>query len=219
MNIIRPCFTHILLTICGILVGCSTSFAQKQRFTPEHEFRLGIGALPLFADIFELDYDYDYYIYTPSDKYDELLKYNGNTRSTGSITAGYTCRFTRLIALGASASYSGIYRNTYDASNSKKLATTRLDYFMLTPMVRLSWLNRKNVRLYSQAGLGMGIVLHEDQRLLPHQVSRSTTFVSMQMTFIGVTVGRKLFGFSEVGVGSQGTFIIGIGYRFNSKSR
>lgn len=220
MNLLRRVYPFALIFTCYALGLSTVSFAQKSRFVPEHDFRLGIGAYPGFADAFELDRDYDYWARTsPSEMYDDRLTYMGEERVTGSITASYSFRFTKLLSLGASFSYAGQSRNHYNLSDDTKAASTRLDRFMLTPMVRLSWMNRSNVRLYSQAGLGLGYVLQHDDRLPSSSLSRSTAFVSMQMTFIGLSVGRKFFGFTELGCGTQGVLIAGIGYRFNSKNK
>lgn len=40
------------------------------------------------------------------------------------------------------------------------------------------------------------------------------TYLSIQMTMFGVSVGRRLYGFAEVAVGSIGCLNAGIGYRF-----
>ena len=82
----------------------------------------------------------------------------------------------------------------------------------LTPMLtaRFSWLNRKLVRLYSSVGAGLAVSLMDvSYREYPE------TYLSLQVTPVGISVGKKLFGFFELGVGTiyvGGCF--GLGYRF-----
>ena len=86
---------------------------------------------------------------------------------------------------------------------------------MFVPTVRFSYLNRRNVRLYSSVGIGYGLCLErtKDSNGALTQ-SYKSAFVPVQFTPIGVSVGRRLYGFAELTVGSMANLSAGIGFRF-----
>lgn len=83
------------------------------------------------------------------------------------------------------------------------------------PVVRFTWLNRRWVRMYTSLGLGATFATGVD-----YETERfNDDLFAFQFTPIGISVGRSLFGFAEVGVGAQGALMMGVGYKFKPKNK
>ena len=75
------------------------------------------------------------------------------------------------------------------------------------PQLRFYYLNREKVRLYS--GFGIGFSLDTFRR---HEVK---VHPAVDLTLFGLTFGKRVFGFAELGGGSShGIIKAGIGYNF-----
>ena len=70
--------------------------------------------------------------------------------------------------------------------------------------------------MYSQVSLGVVIKTNNTIKN-NHKTTYSNANISGHIAFLGISVGKKIFGFLETGVGSQGAIILGVGYRFNDK--
>jgi hypothetical protein len=209
------------LTLLIALSLCQLAVAQRRSFTPEHEFRLGIGAYPLAESI---DYSFNYsdsynHEYSGNNPYESKQNYHGASIFTGSISAGYTYNILRWLAIGSTLTYAGDFQKRYDRISNEEKGTNRTNRLYLTPMVRFNYLNRPIVRLYSQMGVGISYV-HTKQHFGENPYSSSDCGLSAHVTFFGISVGRQLFGFAELlSVGVQGSFVVGMGYKFNAKKR
>lgn len=86
---------------------------------------------------------------------------------------------------------------------------------MLVPTVRFTYLNRPIVRLYSSIGVGVGFCRERTRNVDGHiEANRNEHFCPAEVTILGVSVGRRLFGFAELSTGSMGVCSAGIGYKF-----
>ena len=76
----------------------------------------------------------------------------------------------------------------------------------LLPQAQFNWLNTKNVRLYSSAGLGLAFGGYDKEFQL---------YPAAQLSPLGITAGQKVFFFAEQSFGTAyfgGK--LGVGYRF-----
>lgn len=208
-------FISILLVFLFFVPAFSR---EKKELPPydlkRHEFALS-GAVYPGRYAFGYDFDfipgkmYSQYYSSVAAQYRDAETYN-KERVTNSWTLSYTYNFTRVFSLAASVSYEGAWNEYYSRKDDAKVSVTECHY--LTPMLtaRFSWLNRKLVRLYSSVGAGLAVSLMDvSYREYPE------TYLSLQVTPVGISVGKKLFGFFELGVGTiyvGGCF--GLGYRF-----
>ena len=214
------------LTLILLLSLCQMVVAQKSKFTPEHEFRLGIGAYPLGESLGYLYYNYgdDYYQSYRHNSLDNYFyeseqTYSGPDIFTGSISAGYTFNILRWLSVGATFTYAGRSNKSYDRITEQEKVRYNTNHFYLMPIVRFNYLNRPLVRLYSQIGVGVSYVSHSFRKDNVKTVNYIEKGLSAQVTLFGVSVGKQLFGFAELlGTGVQGSFIVGIGYKFNAKN-
>lgn len=220
------------LTLILMLSLCQMAAAQRSAFTPEHEFRLGIGAYPLAES---MDYFFgsnDGYLGgsggsyggpsgglygSPSNLYTSALTYTGPRIFTGSISASYTYNVLKWLSIGAAFTYAGDFQKRYDRITDQEQEKNSANRFYLMPMVRFNYLNRPLIRLYSQVGVGISY-MHEKKYVNGNRYIASGCGTAAQVTLLGVSVGKKLFGFAELlGTGVQGSVVVGIGYKFNAK--
>ncbi len=128
----------------------------------------------------------------------------------------YTYNFTNVFALQVSLTYDGYkyksepWETGYSGSGHE---------YYITPMVtaRFSWLNRPIVRLYSSAGVGLitDSYTWTDNTGKKHKFEYGGCGFGWQVTAIGIHIGKKLYGYAEVGLGTNYAFgCAGIGYRF-----
>jgi hypothetical protein len=92
---------------------------------------------------------------------------------------------------------------------SKKVVSRDTQYMVsLMPSFRFVYLYREKVQLYSTVSVGLA-------------AGSGMALPWADLTLIGCTFGRKLFGFVELGslTGIGGCGRVGIGYRFDSKKR
>ena len=180
---------------------------KREFFVRQHELRLTAGAYPLIPYMnrwTSCDQDFSF---------DRL--HRGAVYASGSWSLAYDYRFTKWFDLGAVVNYYGEYSKLYGRDGWTLAGRDRTHYVSVMPLVRFTWLNRKWGRMYSSTGLGLTIEYGE----YGHASSYRDVLVAFQFTPIGISVGRSLFGFAEVGAGVQGALMMGIGYKFNPKNK
>lgn len=194
---------HTLLSLfAALLTVSSAAELSAQELGPRHELRLSAGVLPHWGGLVTYDY------YRPSYA---ALRYQGPTYTSGVWTLSYGYRFKRWFDLSAALSYSGDFSAVYSNLDGSKLHPENRHSISVMPVARFTWLNRKWVRLYSSVGLGvMFDVVQGDSRF-------TELYFAGQLVPVGLAVGGAFFGFVELGVGTQGFALAGIGYRFNDK--
>ena len=170
---------------------------KRPKFEPQHEIRLTVGAFPICEN---------WYIPT-----DETIR-KGSIYTAGAWTLSYAYRFRKWIDAGVALTYYGEYTSLHDNFDNSLIERLERHRIAIMPSVRFTWVNRELVRLYSTLNIG---ILFDSRR---ETSTLSRTDSAAQCTPIGIAVGRSLFGFAEIGFGTQGIFMAGIGYNFNYKS-
>ncbi len=126
----------------------------------------------------------------------------------------YTYNFTKLFALGFSVTYDGYTNEAYNGPNQP---SPRWHEYYITPMFtgRVSWLNRPIVRLYSSAGFGIAFNSEGWYKSDSNGFHFRRCRFAWEATPIGISVGKKLYGYAELGIGTVYNIgCLGIGYRF-----
>lgn len=187
-------------------------FGQQSWRNNRHEIRLGVGIVPMTSS-----YSFGYKDYLPAQNYSADF-YKGDKTFTPAINLTYSYQFRKWLSLGATLTYAGVYQNSYDLLSDKLRGKYRDHYIGLTPTVRFDYLNREFIRLYSAFGFGIGMDMERDGLTKDYYSGYSNRLIpTIDMTWFGVAVGRKIYGFCELGIGFNGFLKAGIGYRFNSK--
>ena len=212
---------RVYFTIMLFIFSCNVVFAQEIELVqtvndpnawktqrPRHEVQFGVGD-PVIYNLAFLDnyYYFDSY-YNDWFKSDDYL-----TRRilTPALSATYHYRLLKWLSVGGYISYSAAFSEGKNIITGKNFAYQ--DHFLaIAPSIRFSFLNRKYVSLY--AGLAVGITYQfstdNDNAGVNYQILG-------QATAFGISVGKKWFGFTEVGFGNKGIVTAGFGYRFDNK--
>lgn len=200
-----------ILTFVLMLFTCVTSIygQDKERVhepvTFKYEVRAGWGGFP-FVDRSIMVTD-NSGIVPPDGSLSSLYRdYNGDTYMTGVFSAEFSFNFRKWFSLALGVDCDGIYTRRYSADTGHKTGTDRRAVLTFLPQARFSYLNREYVKLYSSIGLGYSFGTSYGDSVL---------FPSVQLTPIGVTAGKKVFGFFEIGVGTLYIgCMAGAGFRF-----
>ena len=188
---------------------------------PRHELSLSVGD-PEFAS-WQRGFLFERLLFDRSNRYlwsfheEEAgswfnpIPYYSDYIATCPISLGYMFRLRKFLWLGGSVSYMGIFSVACDARDNSFLYNHRETQIAILPAVRFSYLNKKYVTLYS--GVSTGFLLNFECEDGNTDIYFHPTF---QLTAFGVSVGRKFFGFTELGIGYKGFIHGGIGYRFNA---
>lgn len=184
------------------------------RTGPRHEVSLKAGAFPFTGNCGHLGLSigaerlplYPGIFATPDAVAAFKVRYSPR-KTSGGITAAYYYRATYALWVGVAFTYTGLYGDIFDTRTGRKVSSNDMATISVAPALRLQWLNRPMVRCYSALAIGpaVDITAIDDRR---------ETYLGLSGTIAGVSVGRRLYGFAEVGAGMQGIFSAGIGYRF-----
>ena len=119
--------------------------------------------------------------------------------------------FREWFYLGGSLIWSGGFIPVRYTPTHQRVSTFTSTNISIMPIVRFAWLRRGIVQLYSGVGLGFAVGYNE-------KIDYNDTLVDVayDVTFIGLSIGRDIFGYIDIGVGNRGVISAGIGYRFNN---
>ncbi len=204
----------LLVVISAVSVVAQNSEPRFGHWDSEnpHSVSVSIGSFPLL-----LGYTQSLTLYycdwcgpTPEPE----LYYKSKRVSSPLFNLSYTYRTSKHISFSCNFSYATEgtkYNGYYD---DEYAFTSRDNVFLITPMVRLHWLNSRHLELYSALGCGVGYSYSKNYDGVPDE-NRATCGISLQFTSLGI-VGKfdRTFVFSEFGAGTLGCVRVGAGYRF-----
>ena len=190
-----------------------TKFAQslhKPLVPRTHELRLSTswGATNYFYEIVNRR-ELNYY----GDAYSEPIYFGPSHRYALVLDYGYWVN--EWFSIGANFSWIIGHRNMFQSYTQKHLLTLREDNFSVMPVARFAWYRQGIVQLYSSVGIGLGV-----ERWVRYHYGKENMFdvyCAFDVKPFGISVGRKWFGFAEVGYGARGVINVGFGCRINNK--
>jgi hypothetical protein len=165
----------------------------------------------LLLDLLYVDVDKEepYYPENFSEELDRERYYRGNEYLVYCLSMEYGYKVKDFLSLGAKG-YVGFktqpvrHVGTNDILyRDNHIATAALFN------IRFDWLRREVVTMYSSIGLGATICI--DERRYSRYVAAYPIF---DITWVGINVGRRVYGFAEFGGGVSGVVRAGIGVRF-----
>lgn len=131
---------------------------------------------------------------------------NGGEYMTGLISGEFNIHYKRLLTLSLEAGVNGIWGSRYNKLDGNLVDKMHGAAVTLLPEAQFNWLNTKNVRLYSSAGLGLTLGGYDKE---------FRAYPAAQLTPLGITAGQKVFFYAEQSFGTAyfgGK--LGVGYRF-----
>lgn len=128
----------------------------------------------------------------------------------GAIGLGYNYYVSPRWTVGAMANYHG-FRTTILFENGTQ-AYLKDNFYTFEVRTDFRWVNQPMVQMYS--GLGLGGTWWKSGYDDPKVNFINTGFFNMQITPVGIRVGRQIGGFVEFGLGSNGMLVGGISGKF-----
>lgn len=175
-----------------------------------HELRIGVGHI---SAVHGGNYTSDaWYPWYPSETYGPEVSPGWGVASPQWITLNgeYGYWLKDWLYIGGSAAWTMGFAKCYDMATLERLSTYNYNSISIMPEVRFAWLRRGIVQLYS--GIGLGIQATIDEGVYG---KRNYFDMAYDVTFFGISVGRKWFCYFDIGAGSRGALSLGLGYRFN----
>jgi hypothetical protein len=131
-----------------------------------------------------------------------------NEHNTGSLNLDYTHNFSKLIGIGFNASLS---QYKCDCRLLDETGRQKDTYFAFMPTMKINWMRRKFITLYSKVALGI-ITDHSRQTDTENGETKTNNdcHFGYQASPIGIEIGNAIAGFAEAGLGQAGTLQIGI---------
>lgn len=175
----------------------------------EHDLRITYGAPGIISWLL-LDPSFGYYdMPMEFPAYIDELRTKSSPRYTlYTFGLSYMKQYKPWLTLGCKTTFACEWQKVYDTITEEYLYSNNRYNVAIMLDARFSWLRREKVELYSSFALG----------LLAHIERANGGIVPMaDAAFIGVSVGRNIYGFAEIGAGIGGSVRVGLGYRFNSK--
>ncbi len=205
---------------------------------PRHELRASMGVQPATHAIYYGFVNGYYYYYNQYSSlltppayyhnfydayelgfyYDQLKYYDSRIAKMPSVGLSYTYRAKRWCELGAVAAYTGSFNKRYTADGKRQVGGCKEHFLIVMPTVRFVWLKRDLVRMYSTLSVGVvrSWMCTNYDYAAPVRISSSE--LGLEIIPIGISVGRRVFGFAELGYSDRGWLNMGVGFRFNSKN-
>lgn len=133
--------------------------------------------------------------------------------SIGTFAVGYAFEATSWLEVGAQLGYSSAHREESQTSwNTVSSLVRNYNTIVLIGKMDFVWFRRPVVKLYSGIGGGFNWRIQSGDR--GHY---GATYLTSQITAIGISAGKQLYGNLELGYGIMGIARIGIGYKFGKK--
>ena len=182
-----------------------------------------VGRHPSLAHHKYINQEYGYF-----DRYD--IHYS--MHHFGTLTFNYQYHFTSKHSIGFTFSWLGRHIQSYlkDISygtmpgirnDNILINSTGWEHdFTLCANYRFTYYNKNALSLYTGIHVGVGLGFIERKLLLPAEYNlgfNSYAFLGMQLTALGIEVGKTHAFISELGFGVQGIIKVGYRYKFNSK--
>lgn len=152
------------------------------------------------------------------------MKFGSDDEAGIAYNFQYNRRFTKHLSAGADFTYqritNGVYPGWIEKSLSKeekneKIGDMKSHYLSLIPLAKLFWFDTKYVGMYSKLGLGITFLdreydAYKAQYSHVEKNSNRHCFLGLQLSPIGIEVGRDMRGFLEVGYGTMGLIQFGL---------
>lgn len=180
------------------------SLRYKNTLSVGYGLLFGAVYIPLF-DMYTKEYNDIAYNTSLSNQLADSRYYWSTERAFTGITIEYSRRIKSWFAIGAKGVVS------FNTRAKRHIGTNELLYRDNTLLaaallnMRFDWFCRKTVTMYTSIGIG----------LMTHTDYYETYVLPMyDAAWVGITVGRRLYGYAEFGGGIGGLFRVGMGYRF-----
>ena len=234
---------RLLPTLILLLGVAATARAQRHEIGPRHELRASFGIMPSANNIygaFVNSYEHDNrllnqrldninnmpYISPSEDSkfidglyYDALKYYDSESVKMPSLGLSYTYRAKRWCEVGVAVAYTGTFNRRYSAMDNHPVGRCKEHFLVVLPTVRFVWVRTDMVRLYSTFSMGVIGSWMRSNYEYAEPTTAGSSEIGVEVIPFGISVGRHVFGFAELGYSERGWLNIGVGFRINSKNQ
>lgn len=200
----------------SVFAACFTYLVQAQKASttnnpyPKHEFSIGIGYYTTHSNlggtpVMELDKS------IPAHEYNSGKYTLSGERETVSIDLGYHHHLFKQWSVGIQAAWQQNYRHKYDIISNEKRGSCRIHNFTLMASCRYYYSITPLEQFYS--GLSVGTEDRINRSFYDTDFNHRIKPI-VHVTLFGAMVGKRLYGYAELGVGVLGVLRCGAGYRF-----
>lgn len=191
--------TKLFMRLAAVLVAVSLCTHAGAQSTCTHEMAVSYGvgstsgfiavSATVFAAIFGATIDYTF---------------------IGPVAGEYFYHVSDLVGVGAVASVAAF-------KDRERPDQTPMTCIALLPGVKLDWLRREHVGLYTKLCLGGSYLTSSSSSSSNEENTSSSSgslFFNFQASLLGAEFGGGVRGFVEAGVGEQGFVLGGVRFRF-----
>lgn len=175
-----------------------------------HTLRLSYGAPSLFSEYMlgNVAVVCDCAIYQNYPNTIELMRHSTSPmRQLSTLSLQYAYCIKPGFWLGAKGAFAGVWQYEYDTITGERLYENNIYNVAAMLDAQIAWLRRDIVEMYSS--LSVGLMAHIER-------ANGGLIPMFDAVFVGLSVGRKVYGYVEIGAGIGGSVRGGIGIRFNS---
>ena len=195
--------TVFILTLL-MLLPTFMSAQQKEEPLYRHEWRFGLSGIPAIDALIHGRYhNHDPYYKMDIDQVYE--DYGGPRRMLGLLSAEYSINRSKRFTFAVGGYVNCIWNRVNDYAGRRTGVDMGLSLHVI-PTARYKYVSKPAFSAYGSIGLGAMVGYEEGEFF---------AFPTFQIIPIGITFGRKVYGFAEYGAGF--TYLggsVGIGYRF-----
>ena len=206
-------FKRTLFLFC-LLSAFHTVQAQQisdtKNSSPQNELSIGIAYFPN-ANVFGNAPSMDMPSGNPAADYHSSKYTLSNKRYAAGAALSFYHHLSAHWGIGVQGGWQHTFRHRNSLITKQREGTFRMHHLSLMASCRYYYSITPIDQFYS--GLSVGItdrmVRHYDATSFSHQLRPA-----VHLTILGAMVGKRLFGFAELGVGALGLARCGAGYRF-----
>lgn len=196
----------VLILSLLILIPSYMAAQQKEEPRYKHEWRFGVSGIPMIDALMHGNFGHHEH-YIPICDIDYAYKdYDGERRMLGLLSAEYSFNRSNKFTFAIGGYLTTVWNKVYDYSGRKAGLNMNVSLHII-PTARFKYYTRPAFSAYGSIGIGAMVGLEQDGSFYG--------FPTVQFIPIGITFGRKIYGFAEYGGGF--TYLggsAGIGYRF-----
>lgn len=199
-----PYVTHDTIYVLYTRKCQIPGYVRDRKPSNRHEITIGYGFLP--ANEFRL-----------AGCNHGLSYHTTSLNMCGAVQVGYCYRFTKVIGVGLHYIFNPtickIYK--YPTDNETILAgKANLTAHTIMPSLKVNWLNRDIVVMYSQVGLGITFRQQNIHNYLPDLYEITPygrrVYFAYQFTLVGIELGNKRYAaYLHIGIGMEGFLAAG----------
>lgn len=203
---------RFIIAAVALCLTCVGGYAQRARdisIDNRHNIRLSLSAPGLLSYFYLVDNndtvaDADA-VNSTSDLLASARYYESATRYFPGINLEYSCNVRPWLSLGGKATFAATWSSMRHVSTDELLYRNNRIAAALIFNLRFDYLRKPVITLYSAVGAGIAARFAFDDGVVTPMYD---------LTFFGLTLGRKVYFFAEVGAGISGSLRAGVGYRF-----